>query len=284
MEWRTESLRPHREAIPGRWFADNTREPIRDETLKEGLKGVGAVVERRGLPTSSARPRWALAADFAELFQVDDTKFSALLDAWREAHLTRAALTRIRLVQQGLGPTDGQQVQISFPSGQTRRMAPGVSSQITKSVIEVFAPRFLRQPGVLWVSESANKVVLRDRKLAESVGLSIEADRLLPDILLVDLGLERRILFVFVEVVATDGPITEQRRRQLIELVETSGHAEDDAAFVTAFLDRSKVYPRISHRIGWDSFVWYASEPEKIVSRVSTEIRPAKLIDLLGRT
>ena len=27
-----------------RWYADNTREPIRDETLREGLMAVGAVI------------------------------------------------------------------------------------------------------------------------------------------------------------------------------------------------------------------------------------------------
>lgn len=33
---------------PGtRWYADNTREPIRDETLRDGLVAIGAVVDAR---------------------------------------------------------------------------------------------------------------------------------------------------------------------------------------------------------------------------------------------
>src|SRR5437868_2736876 len=43
-----------------RWYADNTREPIRDETLREGLVAVGAVLRREDLPTTSASPRYAL--------------------------------------------------------------------------------------------------------------------------------------------------------------------------------------------------------------------------------
>jgi len=40
-----------RVAIKGkRWYADNTREPIRDETLRDGLVAIGAFVRREDLP------------------------------------------------------------------------------------------------------------------------------------------------------------------------------------------------------------------------------------------
>ena len=55
--WREASLRPTNESIVGSWYAANTREPIRDETLREGLVRTGAVQERRDLPTTSPRPR-----------------------------------------------------------------------------------------------------------------------------------------------------------------------------------------------------------------------------------
>jgi len=51
-----------------RWYADNTREPIRDETLREGLVAIGAVHARDDLPTTSGRPKYALKKDFAALF------------------------------------------------------------------------------------------------------------------------------------------------------------------------------------------------------------------------
>ena len=50
-----------------RWYADNTREPIRDETLREDLVAVGAVSARTDLPTTSSRPRYALRASQAAL-------------------------------------------------------------------------------------------------------------------------------------------------------------------------------------------------------------------------
>ena len=69
--WQRESMRPAAGNIEGRWYAANTREPIRDETLREGLVRLGAVIEREGLPTTSPLPRYALAADFAALFHPD---------------------------------------------------------------------------------------------------------------------------------------------------------------------------------------------------------------------
>src|SRR5665213_2867041 len=37
-----------------RWFQDNTREPIRDETLRDGLVQMGAVVTRAGVATMNS--------------------------------------------------------------------------------------------------------------------------------------------------------------------------------------------------------------------------------------
>lgn len=42
-----------------RWYQDNTREPIRDETLRDGLMRVGAAVTRPGLATTSSKGCYA---------------------------------------------------------------------------------------------------------------------------------------------------------------------------------------------------------------------------------
>src|ERR1044072_6351875 len=51
-----------------RWYQDTTREPIRDETLREGLVTLGAVIMRTDVATTSSRPRFALTRRFAALF------------------------------------------------------------------------------------------------------------------------------------------------------------------------------------------------------------------------
>jgi hypothetical protein len=171
-----------------RWYSDNTREPIRDETLREGLVAVGAVVEKPDIPTTSSKPRYTLAANFAALFDpsLTDAVFRRAAAAWQAAALNPGALARIALVRHGAA-VGGSDVLVTFPNGEARRMSAGPSTTITKAVVEIFARRFLRQPAVLFVSESGNKVVARDDQLARTIGLDIEAHKNLPDIVLVDL-------------------------------------------------------------------------------------------------
>ncbi len=249
-----------------RWYQDNTREPIRDETLREGLVATGAVTERTDLATTSSKPRYALKASFAALFDphLAGEALQARIAAWQAGALNKGALARLAIVRHGAG-VSADQVLVTFPNGETRRMKPGPSSAITKAVVEVFAPTFLTDPAVLFLSESGNKVVARDDELARSIGLAIQADRNLPDTILVDLGPTHPLL-VFVEVVATDGPISERRKAALEALVAETGFPAEHVAFVTAYLDRSAgPFKKTVDSLAWGSYAWFAAEPERLV-------------------
>lgn len=265
------------------WYADTSREPIRDETLRHGLVSVGAAVGRKDLAPTSPLPRYALTQSFAELFSpsLDPGQLDAAITRWQKTHLTASALARVALVRSGVSknPTD---FLVTFPNGETRNMSPGVSSMISKHVVEAFAPRFLEAPGVLWLSESGNKVVSRDDILAKSIGLHIDPSRNLPDVILVDVAASATLI-VFVEVVATDGPVSELRRTELLRLATEAGFLEEQVAFVTAFLDRdAPALRRAFATIAWNSFVWVASEPESIIALVGGNTQPSPLLrDLL---
>ena len=264
--WVKESLMPNRGEISGRWYAVNTRESIRDDTIRAGFIANGAVIEREGLATTSPAPRYALTSSFAALFSHDLTEknLQEAIEDWQQEHLTAGALARITMVREG-AVASGRHVLVKFPSGETRQMAPGPSSDISKFVIEVFAPRFLEIPGVVLLSESRNKIVSRDDELATSIGLHIQAQRNLPDIVLVDLG-PRHPLLVFVEVVASDGPITKERKKALNDLAEKAGFLSEHVTFVTAYLDRSEaVFKKTVDTLAWGSFIWFASEPENLI-------------------
>lgn len=249
-----------------RWYADNTREPIRDETLREGLVNIGAVVARDDLPTTSSKPRYALLPDFAALFDPNlaDDALTQAIAAYQSKHLSKSALARVSLMQAGAAAGKSG-VMVSFPNGETRKLAPGPSSIISKAVVENFAGKFLQTPAVLWLSESGNKVVQRDDGLASSIGLQIAADKDLPDLILVDLA-PTDPLIVFVEVVATDGPISDRRQSALYALTDAAGFDRSQVAFVTAFQDREAPgFRKTMSALAWDSFAWFSSEPNNIV-------------------
>jgi hypothetical protein len=104
------------------WYADNTREPIRDETLRQGLIRLGAVVERSGVSTTSPKPRYALADDFAALFDptLTENALGSAIETWRLAHLTPAALARVRIVKSGQAG-QGDRVLVKLPARSSRR-------------------------------------------------------------------------------------------------------------------------------------------------------------------
>ena len=270
--------------VPGeRWYADNTREPIRDETLRDGLIAVGAVVRRDDLPTTSSRPRYALKTDFACLFdpQLDGNRLETAIAEFHQTHLSKGALARVSIMLAGAAASEAG-VLVTFPNQETRILAPGPSSVISKSVIEEFATRFLASPAVLWLSESGNKVVARDDRLSEAVGLHIEADKNLPDLILIDLA-PATPLIVFVEVVATDGAITERRKEAMLELTDAAGFSRNQIAFVTAYLDREATgFRKTVSGLAWGSFAWFVSEPDCLILLRDGTRSTVMLSDLLA--
>ena len=285
VEWRDWSMRSKSKvgSIPGRWYSDNTRESIRDETIRDGLIPLGAILEREGLPTTSPRPRYGLDQDFAALFDPDleNPGLTEAIKHWQDTHLTPGARARVKIMRRTTSDED-ESVLVHFPSEQTRRMAPGPSSDISKAVVEEFAPRFLREPRVVFLSESQNKVVARDETLAKDIGLDIEPDRRLPDLILVDVGTPD-LLLVFIEVVATDGPVNHRRRESLLDYALDAGYEANQVAFVTAYLDRDdSAFRKTVSVLAWHSFAWFMSEPDKILVLRNGNEREVHLTDLLG--
>src|SRR5690606_10837141 len=52
LAWIKNSLKPGFRPAGERWYADTTREPIRDETIRLGLVDIGAVDKIPGIPTT----------------------------------------------------------------------------------------------------------------------------------------------------------------------------------------------------------------------------------------
>ena len=251
---------------------------------------VGAVVVRPGLATTSPEPRYALADQFAALFDPvpGGPELNDAIKQWQDTNLSAAALARVAIVRQGAVSQD-QQVPVRLPNGEVRNMAPGPSSLITKAVLEEFVPRFLVQPGLIWLSESGNQVVTQDDQLARAVGLIIEPDRNLPDLILVDLranGAESpdRTLLVFVEMVATAGAVSASRRDALLQIATNAGFDRGDVTFVSAFEDRNRSAFRQSvGGLAWGSFAWFASEPDNIVRmHLGDVLQPTRLAELMA--
>jgi hypothetical protein len=244
------------------WYADNSREPLRDETFREWLR-LGAMAHESSIPTTSPRPAWTLRGDFASLFrpQLQGDELDEAIRGWQAANLGTVGRARVRLEAQRCAARHA--VEVRLPNGSVRPLTPGDSSLILKGVIERLAPKLLGAPGVVAISQSKRKVDVSDDELLRDLGLRIEAADLLPDALLFDSDSGR---FWFVEAVASDGEIHEARREELLRWAEAHGIEAQSCAFLTAFLSRThEAFRRRAARVAWGTHLWFVDEPDGVV-------------------
>ncbi len=251
-------MRPGARADGKAWLAANSREGIRDEALR-ALREVGAVIERP-LPKTSGMGRYSLRRDFADLFKPDrpEGERTSRISSWRKRHLTPAELARLAILAAQIHG------KVTLPDGSTRVLSPGPSEPIIRGIIEQFAHRFLTRPVVLAYSDSANPDAYVNEELIERLRLRYGPGYPYPDVLLADVAEPLR--FVFVEAVATEGPMDTQRVRTIVRWLEHSSYRGRDAYFVTAYYDRSRPeFRRTVGELAWNTAVWFVSEPDLLV-------------------
>src|SRR5574337_1152771 len=265
--WYEGSWRSGHRAPGRRWYADTSREPIRDDLMRTRLLRLGIIGRRADIvvPTTSSNPVYFMAAGFAALFdpQLVGDALRRTVDTWRAANLDPDSLSRMRLRAQGLLPTD-HDVLIDMPDGTRTRIAGGPSALITKALIERFAPAALAQPAVLWISASDRKAQPDFVQRSAVIGLRFDLQAELPDLILADLARPLRI--VFCEVVATDGAMTSARKDALLRIVASSDVPPAAVHFLTAFEDRSgAAFRRNFSLLAPDTGIWFRSEPDLLV-------------------
>jgi len=243
------------------WYGDNSRETLRDEALQK-MRASGAVGIRTDLPTTSSAPRWALTSGFAELFDpaLDEVALLKRVEEWRTAHLSRGDQLRIFTLHRRREALDG--VSVALPDGTVRQLEAGTASLILQGVVEQWAPARMRDPVVLTISEPGDKVYLADGQMLSHLGIAIQVSDLLPDALLVDIGLSP-VEFWVVEAVASDGPVTPERKADLLNWAESQGIAPASVRFLSAFVSRGHPAARKRLRdLAPGTHAWFLDEPD----------------------
>ena len=272
LEWisvcQTQGYEPHGKP----WYADNSREPLRDDLIRNRAIPLGIVKKREGVPPTSPAPIYQLSETFAALFDpaLADEELEEAVTTWQNKHLDPMTLKRMKLLASGVMAKEGQ-VTVNLPTtGKTLRLAAGEASSITKDVCEVLAKKMCVGPVVVHVSLSDMKLFKELEGEAEAVGLKFNANAELPDVVFADIGHEDGMLVTFVEVVHSDGPISELRRKALLKIAKDAGIASKHVQLVTAFEDRnSPAFRKRFSELARGSSVWFRSEPDMLM-----ELRP----------
>lgn len=247
------------------WYAGDSREPVRDETIRTLIEN-GAILTLTDVDTNSSKPRYTLEPGFAALFSpvlLDDDLLEAV-KSWQKSHLTPTGRHRAHLASDR--SRTSKRVTVHLPDGDVRHLHPGKSSLILKGVVEQFCNAKLGEPSVIFISQPGKKVDLLDGSGLEKMGLHIDQQTLLPDCMIIDLA-EDNGDFWFVEIVASDGPITESRRKKFLEWAVSQGISESQCHFLTAFLSRTHgAAKRALPLLARGSNAWFEDEPDGLLT------------------
>ncbi len=100
-----------------------------------------------------------------------------------------------------------------------------------------------------------------DAARLRALGLTIDTSSLLPDAVIVDIAAKPPTFWI-VEAVASDGPVTEDRRKQLLRWAQDQRIPPGSCRFVSAFASRHAAPARRRLKdLAAGSYAWYADEP-----------------------
>lgn len=175
-----------------------------------------------------------------------------------EALLKKYLLNRPSLAEQLERRRDLARVAVKIPGDKVLSFSAGQHNVLQKNIIEQFLPVFGFGAELLYVGDTEKKNLLMDaERLASLKFFELKHDKL-PDV--VAYSSSKNWLYL-IEAVTTANPITELRRKTLLDLTQS---CTADVILITAFPDRA-IYRKFAHDIAWETEVWIADAPEHMI-------------------
>ena len=228
----------------GREYAENTRETVRRRVIHQLVDA--RIADRNpdepDLPTNSPKTHYGLAAEALRVVQLYQTSgWDSELLAFQSHH---KALVEIYRQNRHM-----QEIPILTSSGEEIRLSPGKHNELQVSVVNNFGPRFAPGAILLYLGDTADKLLYLDEDMLGELGITLTEHDKLPDVVLYD-G-ERNWLFL-IEAVTSHGPVSPKRIR---ELEATLGECAAARVYVSAFPDFQE-FRRHVDNIAWETEVW----------------------------
>jgi type II restriction enzyme len=237
----------------GRDYAPNTRENFRRQVLHQFVQGRIADYnpDEPDLPTNSPRAHYAISeAALAVLcsFGLPDYKKQI-------ANFIKSQGSLVEIYEKS---RETQTVPVTLPTGEKFNLSPGKHNELQASIMKDFAPRFLKNPKVLYFGDTAKKGLVIDLPSFVLLNVSVSDHDKLPDVVLFDSS--KNWLFL-IEAVTSHGPMNPKR---VFELQEMFKDSKCGKIFVSAFPDFAE-FKRHSKEISWETEVWIADFPEHMI-------------------
>ena len=151
-----------------------------------------------------------------------------------------------------------EKVPILLPNGTELELSAGQHNLLQKLIIEEFLPRFGKGSQVLYVGDTANKMLHIDKKKLEKINFFELSHDELPDIIAYH---TKKNWLYLIEAVHSSGSISETR---LLELKKLTEKCTAELIYVTAFLNRAE-FRKWASEIAWETEVWIADNPDHLI-------------------
>lgn len=274
--WSSECHKARFQAAGRSWYKENSREQIRDDLIRNRLIPLGVVFKKEGFAPTASTPLYSFSPTFMALFAPALTghRLDAAVATWQQTCLNPHTLRRMALLSSGVRAKKDAVVVKLPTTGKTLRLAAGEASVITRDVCEVLASAMYTEPVVVHLSMSDRKTFPELAAEGKAVGLTFDASAELPDVVFVDAARDP-MRVAFVEVVHSDGAISELRAKALLGIAANAGIPADHVDLVTAFDDRSADgFRKRFSELAMNSSVWFRSEPDLLMTLETLRAKP----------
>lgn len=237
----------------GREYAENTRETVRRQVIHqlEQARVVDRNPDAPDLPTNSPKTHYGLtdeALDVLRLYQTGGWKSE--LRAFRSSHgaLLEMYERRRRMREIPVRTSEGKEI----------RLSPGKHNRLQAQVVMDFGPRFAPGSTLLYLGDTANKLLHLDSEKLTRLGVSLTEHDKLPDVVLY---VEERNRLFLVEAVTSHGPVTPKRVEEMEVVLKDCVASR---LYVSAFPDFRQFKQHIE-KIAWETEVWIAEIPDHLI-------------------
>jgi hypothetical protein len=237
----------------GKEYAPNTRETVRRQTMHQfcdaGLTQYNP--DKPDRPVNSPKAVYQIEPTTLALLQSFETP------EWQD-NLAAYLAQRETLVARYAKEREQNLVPVEIAPGRQITLSPGEHSELIRTIIEEFAPRFAPGSVLAYAGDTGEKWGYFDSDLLAGLGVDIEMHGKMPDVVL---HYTAKNWLLLVESVTSHGPVDGKRHAELASLFSASSAG---LVYVTAFPNRA-IMGRYLGEIAWETEVWVADAPSHLI-------------------
>jgi len=236
----------------GRNYAPNTRETIRRQTMHQFVDAGIAIPNPDDPLRPINSPKW--------VYQIEEKTLKLIKTYGSRTWKNKVAdyfVGYTSLAERYASYRKMNKIPLKI-EGKEYSLTPGTHSNLIKSIVENFGPRYAPGGKVLYVGDTGSKLGYYDEKAFKRLGLKFDSHGKFPDVVIYE---KKKKWLLLIEAVTSHGPVNPKRLSELKKLFVKS---KVGLVYVTAFPDK-RTMARYLSEISWETEVWVAENPSHLI-------------------